>query len=341
MKKILYVRHDKIGDFTTKWPALSMLKQAIPGVEVDVFVAPVVKSFAEACPDVNRALVDTGDDAAIAELIKEQNYDAAIVSLSEFRVYKLLKSAKIPYVLVPTHKWFQYLYKHRTNAQYQKGISVWRRACNVVEYFLKQHNYDIPEVKRPFWDMSSKKAHWQDYYNKQGDEKLIFAHPGTGGSSGGVPVESFSNLLIDINDRTKLDCRFVITYSGEEEVLAQEMVELLSKKGIKVEKAKPLPSLSEFAESLVAADMFIAGSTGPLHLAGLHNVPTVGFYAGRRSAPHIRWQSLSADDRRLAYTPPVGKSTGRNMALIDFEKVATESAQFLDTFYSKDNQSAS
>ncbi|WP_263863665.1 glycosyltransferase family 9 protein [Shewanella sp. WPAGA9] len=182
--------------------------------------------------------------------------------------------------------------------------------------------------------MSNKKHKWQEYYNKQGEEKLIFAHPGTGGSSGGVPVESFSNMLIDISQRTALDCRFVVTYSGQEEVLADEMVAILSEKGIKVEKAKPLSSLSEFAESLVAADMFIAGSTGPLHLAGLHNVPTLGFYAGRRSAPHIRWQSLSADDRRLSYTPPVGKRTGRNMALVDFDKAATEAAAFLDSFYS-------
>ncbi|WP_282166471.1 glycosyltransferase family 9 protein [Shewanella japonica] len=334
MKKILYVRHDKIGDFTTKWPALSMLKQAIPDATIDVFVAPVVKSFAEACPHVDNVLVDTGDDAAIAELIKEQHYDAAIVSLSQYRVYKLLKPARIPYVLVPTLNWYQYLYKHRTNAQYQDGISVWRRGCNVVEHFLKEHNYTIPEVKRPFWDMSNKKHKWQEYYNKQGEEKLIFAHPGTGGSSGGVPVESFSNMLIDISQRTGLDCRFVVTYSGQEEVLADEMVAILSEKGIKVEKAKPLSSLSEFAESLVAADMFIAGSTGPLHLAGLHNVPTLGFYAGRRSAPHIRWQSLSADDRRLSYTPPVGKRTGRNMALVDFDKAATEAAAFLDSFYS-------
>ncbi|WP_153915516.1 glycosyltransferase family 9 protein [Shewanella sp. TC10] len=338
MKKILYVRHDKIGDFTTKWPALSMLKQAMPEATIDVFVAPVVKSFAEACPHVDNVLIDTGDDAAIAQQIKEQGYDAAIVSLSQFRVYKLLRPAKIPYMLVPTLNWYQYLYKHRTNAQYQEGISVWRRACNVVEHFLKEHNYPIPEVKRPFWDITSKKQQWQDYYNKQDGEKLIFAHPGTGGSSGGVPVESFSNMLVDINQQTQLDCRFVITYSGQEEVLADEMVGILSQKGMKVEKAKPLSSLSEFAESLVAADMFIAGSTGPLHLAGLHNVPTLGFYAGRRSAPHIRWQSLSADDRRLSYTPPVGKRTGRNMALIDFEKAATETAQFLDAFYAQDSQ---
>lgn len=336
MKKILYIRHDKIGDFTTKWPALSMLRQAMPNATIDVFVAPVVKSFALACPHVDNVIIDTGDDDAIAQEIKAQHYDAVIVSLSQYRVYKLLKNANIPYKLAPTINWYQYLYKHRTSAQYQKGISVWRRACNVVEHFLQHHGYDIPEMKRPFWDVTDKKQQWQQYYNKQGSEKLIFAHPGTGGSSGGVPVTQFSQMLADIVSKTQHDCRVVITFSGAEEVLAQQMYDLLIEKGITADMAKPLSSLCEFAESLVAADMFIAGSTGPLHLAGLHNVPTMGFYAGRRSAPHIRWQSLSADDRRLAYTPPVGKRTGRNMSLIDFDRAATEAAEFLDLFYHAD-----
>ncbi|WP_144212387.1 glycosyltransferase family 9 protein [Shewanella donghaensis] len=336
MKKILYIRHDKIGDFTTKWPALSMLKQALPDATIDVFVAPVVKSFALACPHVDNVIIDTGDDDAIAAEIKAQNYDAAIVSLSQYRVYKLLKNANIPYKLVPTLNWYQYLYKHRTNAQYQKGISVWKSGCNVIEHFLKHHGYDIPKVQRPFWNVIDKKQLWQQYYNQQGQEKLIFAHPGTGGSSGGLPIGKFSQMLADIVTKTAHDCRVVITYSGDEKIIAQEMHTLLVDKGINVDMAKPLSSLSEFAESLVAADMFIAGSTGPLHLAGLHNVPTVGFYAGRRSAPHIRWQSLSADDRRLAYTPPVGKRTGRNMSLIDFDRAATEVADFLDSFYAAD-----
>jgi ADP-heptose:LPS heptosyltransferase len=97
--------------------------------------------------------------------------------------------------------------------------------------------------------------------------------------------------------------------------------------------APPLDDLASFAESLVAADLFIAGSTGPLHIAGLHNVPTAGFYAGRRSRPDIRWQTLSGADRRLAFTPPIDGRKGRDMSRVDVPAAADEIAKFLDSHY--------
>ena len=107
-----------------------------------------------------------------------------------------------------------------------------------------------------------------------------------------------------------------------------------AKSNIKVELATPLKSLADFARSIVAADMFIAGSTGPLHIAGLHNVPTVGFYAGRRSAPKLKWQTLTEPAKRLAFTPPVGRK-GRNMALVDVAHAANEISAFLNQHYAE------
>ena len=41
--------------------------------------------------------------------------------------------------------------------------------------------------------------------------------------------------------------------------------------------------LVDFAHSLACVDLFIAGSTGPLHLSSAFNVPTIGFYPNSRS----------------------------------------------------------
>ncbi|MEJ2142293.1 MAG: glycosyltransferase family 9 protein, partial [Gammaproteobacteria bacterium] len=51
------------------------------------------------------------------------------------------------------------------------------------------------------------------------------------------------------------------------------------------------------------ADLFISGSTGPLHIAGALDVPTAAFYPRRRSATPLRWQTLNSEARRLAFTP--------------------------------------
>ncbi|AZG34223.1 MULTISPECIES: glycosyltransferase family 9 protein [Shewanella] len=330
MKKILVIKHDKIGDFVLTWPALYLLRKAMPDATIDVFVAPVVKSFAQACPYVDNTLIDSQDDASIAEHIAQQHYDAVIVLLSEFRIYKILNKSNIPYKLVPKHNWYQYLYQHRASNEYLNSEGCWRGACMLVEHFLTHHGYAIPALPNRFWDMSARKQYWQEYYQKLANEKLIFIHPGTGGSSGCVPIEKLVKLIINIDRMTPSACHFVLTFNGSERELAEEIQALLANTSINISLAKPLDRLIDFSESLVAADMFIAGSTGPLHIAGLHNVPTVGFYAGRRSTPHIRWGTLSEPSKRFAYTPPVGKRTGRNMALINFDQVSNDIADFLN-----------
>ena len=66
--------------------------------------------------------------------------------------------------------------------------------------------------------------------------------------------------------------------------------------------------LGAFARHIQFADLFISGSTGPLHIAGALNRPTAAFYPTRRSATALRWQTLNSEERRLAFSPPPGKA---------------------------------
>ncbi|WP_394202767.1 glycosyltransferase family 9 protein [Shewanella waksmanii] len=333
IERVLAVRHDKIGDFVLYWPALFLLKTALPKASIEVFVSPAVKSLAEACPYVDHVIVDIGDDKVTSQKFIQRDYDAVIVSCSEFRIYRMIRHLEKAYKLAPKHNWYQYLYKHTADAQYKLGEPCWRGGCMLVEHFLTQQGINIPNLPQKYWDVSEEKQKWQTYYEKEPQERLIFIHAGTGGSSGSLSPKDFANLAIDISNNTNVDCKFVLTYSGNEEQLAQQIYERLSQKSVKAIMAKPLPNLADFAKSIVAADMFMAGSTGPLHLAGLHNIPTVGFYAGRKSAPIVRWQTLSHKERRLSYAPPVGKLTGKNMSLIDFKTVAKDVVSYLDSNY--------
>ena len=87
--------------------------------------------------------------------------------------------------------------------------------------------------------------------------------------------------------------------------------------------------LLRFAQHIAFADLFIAGSTGPLHIAGALNVPTAAFYTRRRSATPLRWQTLNTPDRRLAFTPPE-TADEMDMSQIDLDTAAREiSEKFL------------
>ena len=333
MKRILLVRHDKIGDFVLTWPAFYLTRAAFPAATIDVFVAPEVMPFAELCPYIDNVIADTGDDQAITDAISAGRYDAAIALHSPWRICKIFRDAKVPYTLGPKHKWYQYLYKDRASAKYEKGEPCWRGNCLIVEHFIRREGKEIPAMPTRLCDNSPEREHWREYYGRHGDERLVFVHAGTGGSSGSLPIDGFSRLLTRARQSSKVAFKLVLTYSGEEKALVTELQDQLVANGVNAELARPMDDLAEFARSLVAADMFIAGSTGPLHLAGLHDIPTVGFYAGRRSRPDIRWQTLTQASKRLSFTPPIGRRTGRDMSLIDVEKAGSEIAGFLDAHY--------
>lgn len=335
MKKILVIRHDKIGDFVLTWPALYLLKTAYPEAEIDVFIAPIMKEFALRCPYIDNIIIDNGDDDAISTEIHKNNYDAAIVALSRYRIYKILKPCNIPYMLVPKVGWYQYFYTYRVDHSFDRAKPMRRASCKLVDHFLTTHNVNIPELPKKLWNVDSEKDKWRKYYHQQGNEKLIFVHAGTGGSSGAVAENDLATLVQAINAKTKVDCRFILTFGKNEIVIAERIMSTLSNTEIKIELATPLDNLADFAESIVAADIFIAGSTGPIHIAGLHNVPTVGFYAGRRSAPHIRWQTLTEESKRLHFMPPIGRKTGRDMSLINFKQAAEDISSLLDRLYIK------
>ena len=78
-----------------------------------------------------------------------------------------------------------------------------------------------------------------------------------------------------------------------------------------------------FSMHIQFCDLFISGSTGPLHIAGALNRPTAAFYPLRRSATALRWQTLNTPNNRLAFTPPASAGES-DMSKIDPSSAANK-----------------
>jgi ADP-heptose:LPS heptosyltransferase len=48
-------------------------------------------------------------------------------------------------------------------------------------------------------------------------------------------------------------------------------------------------------------DLFISGSTGPLHVAGSLNKKTVGFYPSKKSSTSLRWSTMNEKSNKLSF----------------------------------------
>lgn len=84
--------------------------------------------------------------------------------------------------------------------------------------------------------------------------------------------------------------------------------------------------LVDFSCSIACADLFVAGSTGPLHIAAAIDVPTIGFFPSKRSATPLRWKPINSAGNHIAFCPPVAedKASQENMARIDMDVVSRE-----------------
>ena len=156
--------------------------------------------------------------------------------------------------------------------------------------------------------------------------KWVFVHSSTGGSATSLSLEQYATLLNNLTEH--FDCQVILTAGKGEEERANALASLLTQNAAVYAQND---GLQDFSHSIACADLFIAGSTGPLHIAGALNVPTIGFYPSRLSAQPQRWRPINAEGKHLAFMPPLAKdrASQMNLELISIENALKEIIPFV------------
>ncbi len=113
-----------------------------------------------------------------------------------------------------------------------------------------------------------------------------------------LSTEQYAELIKQLSTLSKLF--FIITAGPGELARASELSEKISDISHVLYESKE--GIINFCKLINTADLYISGSTGPLHIAGALDVPTVAFYPSKKSASPVRWQTLNTPARRLAIT---------------------------------------
>lgn len=343
--RLLVVRNDKLGDFMLAWPALACLKAAIPSPHVSVLVPRYTAPLARCCPWVDEVILDPGDGAereAQHELLtrmREGRFDALLTLFSTPRVGWLGWRAGIPLRLAPATKWAQVFYNRRiTQRRSRSEKPEYRYNMELADALLKELGtpaISLPEP--PYWPLpkarrNEQRARIVDELGLDDTRPWIFLHAGSGGSAVNLSPDQYLALVLAIDEqlgeKEKPRPIWVLTAGPGEEAAAQQLRERLLAAGLECSLLPPRQGIDDFALSLAAADLFIAGSTGPLHIAGCLDLPTAGFYPSRRSSTPLRWQTCNAQHHRLAFCPPAGAGE-RDMSRIDLDEAARQIADLL------------
>jgi len=331
-KKILIVRNDKLGDFVLALPSFALLRKQLPDCEIHAFIPTYTKDIALISGFIDKVIIDPGSSASFRQQIntllniKKQNYDAVITLFSTTRVGVFSFLSGIKYRLAPATKVAQLFYNHRfTQRRSQSLKPEYEYNLDLAKKYLGDLGLTVKDLpKTPFLEFQENeinevRAHFCKKYNLDINEKLIFIHPGTGGSATNLNLQQFATLAKNL----KIDdsYTFVITAGPGEIEQANKLSQLLSDTSHIVYPS--IEGLINFSKIIQLCNIFISGSTGPLHIAGALDRPTAAFYQRRRSATPLRWQTLNSENRRLAFTPPedAGES---DMSKIDIVSAAKE-----------------
>lgn len=311
--KVLVVRNDKLGDFMLAWPALAMLKRSRPDVVVHALVADYTAEMARLCPHIDRVVVDPGEGAAPGardELIRRlrgEGYDAAITLYSTTRIAWILRRARIPYRLAPATKLAQFLYTDRlTQRRSRSEKPEYAYNEDLVARYLECTGTGVvargavPYLSFPPGETAALRRAFCTRHGIDEAHRLVFIHAGSGGSARNLSADQYAAVGAALHSR---DGHHLVLSAGPGEgERARAVAAALGPAPHTVYESTE--GLEQFARHLAFADVFIGGSTGPLHIAGALDRPTAAFYPRRRSATALRWETINAPTHRLAFSPP-------------------------------------
>ena len=333
---VLVIRNDKLGDFMLAWPAFAMLKASDPSLKLTALVPPYTAELARACPYLDDVIIDApkNDKMAFQRVVSEikaRQFDAMISFFSNTHNAKLAWKCRIPYRLAPATKWVQFFYNHRlTQRRSQSAKPEFEYNLDLARAFLRDHKIPVVEPRTPYLSFEQSAVEIQrkflcDQLQIDTSKKWIFLHSGSGGSANNLSLTQYAQLIQGVLHH--FDVYVILTAGPTESEKAHELAELVQDSRVVIyDKNK---GLVDFAHSLACADLFIAGSTGPLHLSGALNVPTIGFYPSRRSATPLRWQPINDAHKHLAFCPPNDKASQTDLTQIKIEEKLDDIIRFM------------
>ncbi len=266
---------------------LPILKQQFPTAKISVLVKPYTREIVENHSCVDEVLLYDEQESFFSFLkkIKQEKFDIAIFPYPRVKIAVAIFFAKIPIRIGTGYRWYSFFfnkkwYEHRKDAKKHE-----------VEYNLNLlQTLEIKNTTTPQFEFfispnaQKKVEEILQQNNIHSTEKFIILHPGSGGSARDWSEENFAQLGDIIVEKLKI--KIIITGGKGEEELVKRVSQKMKQPSLQLVN---IFSIMELGALLQKAKIFIANSTGPLHLAAILGTPVIGFYPPIQQCSPVRW----------------------------------------------------
>ena len=285
--RVLVTRHDKIGDFITSLPMCKVLKEQT-GHEVIMLVSKINCDLASRLEFVDEVIEYTDDILELSKRIKAKKIDVSISGYIENKLGIALILAGIKQRIAPATKIAQIFFS-KTLKQRRSEVkkTEWQYNLDLVKFF--DENLKL-EFKRPLLDMKSER------------KNLVVFHAGSGGSSdGNLNRDDYLKLAKEVSKVSEV----AFTFGPDDNEIKAYIKEQLD---FDAKIRDDFKSIWELTEFISTSKMFVSTSTGPMHLAGLTNTPTLSFFGANLFASAKRWSTISDIELQNNFEVPAGYS---------------------------------
>lgn len=292
-KTVLISRTDSIGDVVLTLPMCVWLKQQFPSCKIVFLGNNYTKSVLKCLPEIDQILSwnDFQDmpPAQQVSTLKELNIEAFVHVFPNKAIASLAKKAKIPYRIGTSHRSFHLLscnvrlnfsrkksnfHESQLNFELLKPFGIQDLPdLNVVSSLLK--NFKVDKKALPTTIEEALKT----------NKKKIILHPKSQGSALEWPIEKYIQLANEL-----LEKGHAVFFTGTQQ--EGDVFRTLIPKHENSYDTTGLFTLDELIYFISQCDSLVACSTGPLHLAGILGLRSVGLFSPKRPIHPGRWKAL-------------------------------------------------
>ncbi len=300
-KRILLVRTDRLGDVVLTLPMLPALRSCFPDAHIAMLLRRYTGAIMEGNPYLDDQIWYDEEDGtlipfeAMRRTIREQCFDTAIVVYPTFRLALLMFRSAIPVRVGTGYRSYSLLfnkrvYEHRKDARFHE-----------VEYnlnLLKELGCKPSSPPEFLIDIGAQTIRRVDELLRDAEigrtENVAILHPGSGGSAREWGATNFGLLAQKLAvNKTKV----IITGTDKERSLVDQIVRASGDTAISF---AGMLSMKELAALLKRANVFVANSTGPIHVAAAVGTPVVGLYPRHTPMSARRWGPFT--ENKIVFT---------------------------------------
>lgn len=290
IKRIIVSRTDSIGDVVLTLPFCVKLKSIYPEAAL-VYLCKAYTSSVVACFSPVDEILLLEDLESMNRVERKQALSADII-LHVFphpKIAQWAKEANITHRIGTSHRWAHWIYCNERVDFTRKNSSLHEAQLNfhLLKPLGQKNIPPLAEIQDMSMDFQGK-----SYFPISGD--YIVLHPFSKGSAVEYPLRRYVELAQRLTDQG-----YQVVVSGTAAEAEKIGVSFDHIPGVINAVAKF--SLQDLLGIIKHAKGFVACSTGPLHLAGILNVKTVGLFSPKKPIDPGRWSPLGTQTQCLVF----------------------------------------